>query len=99
MARKSLHPYTLTPLFPMNIESIERDTIPETDEIITTVIIKGVTSQCILARLVISVLGRPGVDNDLEFIGSGDRWLISWTQPQLTLEETRELMTKTLTPT
>jgi hypothetical protein len=63
----------------MNIESIERDTIPETDEIITTVTIKGVTSQCILARLIIGALGRPGVDNDLEFIGSGDRWLISWT--------------------
>jgi hypothetical protein len=80
----------------MNIESIERDIIPETDEVITTVTIRGVTSQCILARLVINALGRPGVDNDLEFIGSGDRWLISWTQPQLTLEETREVITKTL---
>lgn len=82
----------------MNIESIARDTIPGTDEIITTVTINGVTSQCILARLVIAALGRPGVDNDLEFIGSGDRWLVSWTQPQLTLEETRELITKTLIP-
>lgn len=82
----------------MNIESIERETIPGTDEIITTVTIEGVTSQCILARLIIKAMGRPGIDNDLEFIGSGDRWLISWSQPQLTLEETRELITKTLIP-
>jgi hypothetical protein len=82
----------------MKIESIKRETIPETDEIITTVTIEGVTSQCILARLIIKAMGRPGIDNDLEFIGSGDRWLISWTQPQLTLEETRELITKTLIP-
>jgi hypothetical protein len=82
----------------MKIESIKRETIPETDEIITTVTIEGVTSQCILARLIIKAMGRPGIDNDLEFIGSGDRWLVSWTQPQLTLEETRELITKTLIP-
>lgn len=65
---------------------------------VNTVAIEGVTSQCILARLIIKAMGRPGIDNDLEFIGSGDRWLISWTQPQLTLEETRELITKTLIP-
>ena len=80
----------------MNIESIERESIPETDEIITTVTIEGVSSQCILTRLIIKAMGRPGIDNDLEFIGSGSRWLISWSQPQLSLEETRELITKTL---
>lgn len=83
----------------MNVESIETENIPGTDEIITTVTIEGVSSQCILARLIIKAMGRPGIDNDLEFVGSGDRWLISWTQPQLTLEETRELITKTLMPT
>jgi hypothetical protein len=82
----------------MNIESIEREDIPGTSEILTTVTIEGVTSQCILARLIIAAMGKPGIDNDLEFIGSGDRWLISWTQPQLTLEETIELLTKTLAP-
>jgi hypothetical protein len=82
----------------MNIKSIEQETIPKTDEIITTVTIEGVTSQCILARLIIAAMGKPGIDNDLEFIGSGDRWLISWTQPKLTLEETRELLIKTLAP-
>lgn len=83
----------------MNIESIERETLPGTDEIITTVTIAGVNSHCILARLIIKAMGRPGIDNDLEFLGLGDRWLISWTQPQLTLEETRELIAQTLIPT
>lgn len=80
----------------MNIESITRESIPKTDEIITTVTIEGVSSQCILTRLIIQAMGRPGIDNDLEFFGSGDRWLISWTQPQLSLAETRELITKTI---
>ncbi|MCU0541457.1 MAG: hypothetical protein MUE44_04625 [Oscillatoriaceae cyanobacterium Prado104] len=80
----------------MNIKSIERESIPDTDDIMTAVTIEGVSSPCILTRLIIKAMGRPGIDNDLEFIGSGDRWLISWSQPELSLEETRELMTKTL---
>jgi hypothetical protein len=76
----------------MNIESIEQEPIDNTDAVMTRVVVNGVASQCILVRLIIDALGRPGVDNDLEFFGSGDRWIVVWTHPQLTVDETRELV-------
>lgn len=78
----------------MKIQSIEHEFIPENNITITTVIINEVTSQCIMVRQIIDVLGKPGKDNDLEFIGTGDSWIISWTKPELTTEETRELLTQ-----
>jgi hypothetical protein len=64
-----------------------------------TVVMNNVASQCILARLMIAALGRPGVDNDMEFMGSGDRWIVVWTQPKLTIDETREVVNKAIAPT
>ncbi|MGE5655189.1 MAG: hypothetical protein ACM37W_00985 [Actinomycetota bacterium] len=80
----------------MNIESIVQETIADTDTVMTIVVISAVTSQCVLARQMIDVLGRPGRDNDMEFVGSGERWMISWTQPNLTLKATQALVTKAL---
>jgi len=82
----------------MNIESIDQEAIAGTDKVMTTVVMSAVTSQCILARLMINVLGRPGLDNDMEFIGSGDRWLITWTEPNFTLDATKALVTKAINP-
>ena len=50
----------------MKIQSITHDPIEGTDNVLTTVIINQVASQCILARLLIDVLGKPGIDNDLD---------------------------------
>jgi hypothetical protein len=83
----------------MNIESIDHEPIDGTDVVMTTVVINNVASQCILARLMIAALGRPGVDNDMEFMGSGDRWIVVWTQPKLTIDETREVVNKAIAPT
>jgi hypothetical protein len=83
----------------MNIESIDHEPIDGTDTVMTTVVINNVASQCILARLMIAALGRPGVDNDMEFMGSGDRWIVVWTQPKLTIDETREVVNKAIAPT
>ena len=81
----------------MKIESIERESFSDnSDDQITTVVINEVPSPCILTRLLIEALGKPGIDNDMEFMGTGDRWLISWTKPQLTREQTRELITKAI---
>ena len=82
----------------MKIESIEQEPINGTDEVMTTVVMNEVASQCILARLMIGALGRPGVDNDMEFMGSGDRWIVVWTQPMLTIDETREVVNKAIAP-
>jgi hypothetical protein len=83
----------------MNIESIDHEPIDGTDVVMTTVVMNNVASQCILARLMIAALGRPGVDNDMEFMGSGDRWIVVWTQPKLTIDETREVVNKAIAPT
>jgi hypothetical protein len=42
------------------------------DEGITKVVISQVESQCLLGRVLMEHLGRPGVDNDLEMLGIGD---------------------------
>ncbi|MEA5535185.1 hypothetical protein [Crocosphaera sp. XPORK-15E] len=81
----------------MKIESIVHEAINDTDRVITTVVIDQVSSQCILARLIIKALGKPGIDNDLEMLGSGDRWMIVWTQPKSQIHQTRELITQAIT--
>lgn len=82
----------------MNIDQIEQEAIAETDMILTTVVISSVTSQCVLARQLIDVLGRPGIDNDMELMGSGDQWVICWTKPYLSLNETKVLVNQALNP-
>lgn len=83
----------------MNLDFIEQEAIADSDTILTTVVISAVTSQCVLARQMIDVFGRPGIDNDIEFMGSGDRWAITWTQPNLTLNATKALVNKAINPT
>jgi hypothetical protein len=82
----------------MQIELIEQEPIDGADAALTRVIVQNVDSQCTLARLMIQALGRPGVDNDMEFVGSGDRWMILWTQPRLSLDETRTLVEAAIAP-
>lgn len=80
----------------MEIESIHHEPIENTNSVTTTVVIKKVPSQCILARLIIDALGRPGIDNDLEMIGSGDTWTIIWTQPSTSREQTQARILKAI---
>ena len=80
----------------MNIQSITHETIDGTDDVLTTVIINQVPSQCILVRLLIDVLGKPGIDNDMEMLGSGDTWTIIWSQPLAMIDNTRDLMSKAI---
>ncbi|MEA5511769.1 hypothetical protein VB715_18515 [Crocosphaera sp. UHCC 0190] len=80
----------------MKIQSINHEPIEGTDTVLTTVIINQVPSQCILARLLIDALGKPGIDNDLEMVGSGDTWTIIWSQPLAIMDNTRKLMTKVI---
>lgn len=89
----------------MRIESIEQEYISldqnETDSeaiIATKVILDGVSSPCILSRLMIEALGRPGKDNDMELINSGERCIVIWTQPQLSLEAAQNLIKSAITP-
>ena len=76
----------------MKIQSINHEPINGTEMVMTTIVINEVTSQCILARLIIDALGRPGIDNDLEMLGSGDTWTIIWTQHQTMIDNSRELI-------
>ncbi|MDJ0658891.1 MAG: hypothetical protein QNJ42_05310 [Crocosphaera sp.] len=80
----------------MNIHSINHEPIEGTDNVLTTMVIHQVSSQCILARLLIDVLGKPGIDNDLEMMGTGDSWTIMWTQPLAIIEKTQVLITKAI---
>ncbi len=73
----------------MNVESITHEPIENTDNVLSTVIINQVSSQCILARLLIDVLGKPGIDNDMEMMGTGNTWTIIWTQSSSVIEETQ----------
>ena len=89
----------------MKIESIEQEYISldenQTDNeaiVATKVIFNDVSSPCILSRLIIEVLGRPGKDNDMELINSGDRCILIWTQPQLSLEAAHNLINRAITP-
>lgn len=80
----------------MKIESIKQELIPGSQTILTRVNINQVESSCILSRLIIDTLGKPGIDNDLKFIGSGDQWEVFWTEPKLTIEQTKKLINKAL---
>ncbi len=80
----------------MHLESIHHEPIDGTDKILTTVVINQVPSQCILARLIIDALGKPGIDNDLEILGSGDTWTIMWSQPQVMMGSTEALITQAI---
>ncbi|EAZ90992.1 hypothetical protein [Crocosphaera chwakensis] len=80
----------------MNIKSISHEPIEGTDNVLTTVIINQVSSQCILARLMIDLLGKPGIDNDMEMMGTGDTWTIIWTQPIAMIEKTQGLIVKAI---
>ena len=82
----------------MKIASIEQEPIDGTDEVMTRVVMTEVASQCILTRLMIKALGRPGLDNDMELVGSGEEWEILWTHPQLSIEETQELVEQAIAP-
>ncbi|MFB2834777.1 hypothetical protein [Floridanema evergladense] len=82
----------------MKIEFIEQEMLEDTDTVMTIVAISSVNSQCVLARLMIDILGRPGIDNDMQFMGSGDRWTITWTEPNLPLDVTQTLVNLAINP-
>ncbi len=42
------------------------------------------------------MLGKPGIDNDMEMMGTGDTWTIIWTQPLAIIEKTQALITKAI---
>ena len=83
----------------MKIESIEQDYIETEGNAIlaTQVVIAEVSSPCILSRLMIEIFGRPGKENDMELLNSGDRCIVMWTQPQLSLETAQDLIHKAIT--
>ena len=80
----------------MRIESIEQELIEGTKTILTRVTLNQVNSPCILSRLMIDSLGKPGIDNDLELLGSGSQWELVWSEPQLTIEQTRKLISQAI---
>jgi hypothetical protein len=80
----------------MRVESIYQEKLEDREETLTEVVLSGVESLCILSRVIIKAIGRPGVDSDLEFLGSGDRWVIAWTYPHLSLEDVEDLLNRTL---
>lgn len=78
----------------MQIQSIQQELISDTDEMLTKVVIDQVESPCILTRRMRDVFGKPGVENDMEFFGTGDRWVVMWTYPQLSLADAQMLLEK-----
>lgn len=82
----------------MYIESIQQESMSETGEVFTRVTLGGVTNQCILTRLLIKALGRPGTDNDMAFAIADNQCIIVWTHPQLTLSEVSEVISKAIEP-
>ncbi|MGK7932513.1 MAG: hypothetical protein AB4041_13920 [Microcystaceae cyanobacterium] len=74
----------------MQIESIEQAPLDQTETIVTTVVFNHVESSCILARLMIDWLGKPGKDTDLELMGGNHQWVASWTYPYFSVEEMKE---------
>ncbi|MEM9543386.1 MAG: hypothetical protein AAGA60_28325 [Cyanobacteria bacterium P01_E01_bin.42] len=76
----------------MRLKSIRQEPAIETDGVVTIATISDVPSSCILARQAIEVLGRPGKDSDLEMMGGDGTWMIIWSKPQLTLEESTRLL-------
>ncbi|GAB4532262.1 MAG: hypothetical protein Tsb0014_16520 [Pleurocapsa sp.] len=82
----------------MHIESIEQEQIAGTQTVLTRVTLNRVSSSCILSRLAMDTLGRPGIDNDLQLLGSGSQWEMVWTKPQLTMEQTRKIISRIIAP-
>ena len=82
----------------MKIESIEQELIEGTETILTRVTLNQVNSSCMLSRLMIDTLGKPGIDNNLQVLGSGSQWEVMWTEPKLTIKQTRELISQALAP-
>jgi hypothetical protein len=90
----------------MKIESIQQEYISNSNSnndknqgiVATKVIFRDVSSPCILSRLMIDLLGRPGKDNDMELINSGDRCIVIWTQPQLSLKAAQNLINSAIRP-
>lgn len=80
----------------MKIESIEQESLEGTEMVLTRVTLNRVNSSCILSRLMINTLGKPGIDNDLQLLGSGSQWEVVWTEPKLTIEQTREIISKAI---
>lgn len=80
----------------MNIEAIEQHLIEDTKIILTTIRLNQVNSPCLLSRMIIDALGKPGIDNDLTFLGSGSHWEVSWSKPKLSIEQTREIITRAI---
>lgn len=82
----------------MKLESVSQMPIDDSDFLLTTAIIGEVSSSCILARQMIDALGRPGIDSDMEMLGTNPTWTITWTQPSLTLEQATNLMSQAIAP-
>jgi hypothetical protein len=87
----------------MKVDLIEQECISYSNDnnqevVATKVIFRDVSSPCILSRLMIDLLGRPGKDNDMELINGGDRCIVIWTQPQLSLEAAQNLIHSVITP-
>lgn len=82
----------------MKLESIHQEVVSDTDRVITSAVIDGVHSHCILARQMITLLGRPGVDNDMEMLGTNDTWTIIWSKPHHTLQEAINLVSQAIAP-
>lgn len=80
----------------MKLESISQAPLEDSDRMLTTIVVEEVESSCILARQMIDVLGRPGVDNDMQMLGANDTWTIVWTTPQLTLAQATHLVNQTI---
>ena len=82
----------------MKLASINQEPLPDSSQIMTRAVITEVASNCILARQLIDVLGRPGVDTDMEMLGTNGTWTIVWTEPQLTLAEATHRMNQAIAP-
>ncbi|MEO1403695.1 MAG: hypothetical protein AAFV72_20955 [Cyanobacteria bacterium J06635_1] len=82
----------------MKLESIDQDLMTDTNQVITRVVLNGVASHCSLARQLIDVLGRPGIDNDMEMLGTNSTWTIVWSEPSHTLEEATHLINQAIAP-
>ncbi len=91
----------------MHIQSIVQEAIhlprdsanADSDRVVTVAVITHVASHCILARQLITVLGKPPTHSNLEILGSGDTWTIAWSHPQLTLEAATAALHQALSPT
>jgi hypothetical protein len=66
--------------------------------LMTKVTLAEVESVCILSRLLISALGRPGRESDMQLFTSGDQCIVMWTRPQLSLEAATTAINQAIAP-